>query len=109
MPNPSEAQIMREIQIAVSKMGHRVLRNNSGLFELKDGRRMRTGLGVGSSDLVGVLAGSGRILCIEVKRYGGKPTEEQISFITMINRMGGVAFIAHSVEEAIQEIERRTK
>ena len=94
-----ESDIQRKIMIEVSKLGHRVFRNNTGLFTLDDGRKVRTGLCVGSSDLVG-WTNTGRFLAIEVKTPTGKPTQEQVNFLEQVNKSGGIAFIARSPEEA---------
>src|SRR5690242_9737335 len=53
----------------------------------------------GVSDIIGCIPTSGRFLAIEVKRPGGKLTQEQQQFIDMISGAGGLAFVAHSVEE----------
>ena len=98
-----EADIMRLIMIEVSKHGHRVFRNNSGLVTLSDGRKMRFGLLVGSCDLIGYTS-SGRFLGIEVKIPGKNAEKEQIQFINNVNNSGGIAFVAHSPEEAIQKL-----
>lgn len=101
----SETKLMREIQIAVSELGHRVFRNNSGLFTTDTGKRIRTGLGVGSSDLCGWMGdGTARFLAIEVKTSKGKPTDEQMAFIEAVKKAGGVAFIARSVDEAVRTL-----
>lgn len=99
----TESEIMKQIQLAVSKTGHKVFRNNVGMFETIDGRRIRTGLCTGSSDLIGFTS-SGRFLAIEVKYGYGKPTEEQTAFIDTVNKSGGVAFIARSVDEALEKL-----
>ncbi len=100
-----EVTLMREIQIAVSKAGHRVFRNNQGFFLTQDGRKIRTGLVNGSADLVGWLGdGSGRFLAIEVKTDKGRPSKEQINFIQAVNRAGGLGMIVHSVEEALAHL-----
>lgn len=52
----------------------------------------------GVSDILGVLP-NGRALAIEVKRPGGKPTEAQQLFLHEVNRAGGLAFTASSVDE----------
>lgn len=107
----NETTILKQIQIAVSKAGHRCFRNNQGFFE-RDGRKIRTGLGVGSSDLVGWIGGDGpnrgKFLAIEVKRPGGKATEQQIAFIAAVHRAGGVAFICYSVDEALFYLKQAT-
>jgi hypothetical protein len=59
----------------------------------------------GVPDIVGILPGGGRILAIEVKRPGGKASEAQAKFIESINKSGGVAFVASSVEEVALKLE----
>jgi hypothetical protein len=54
----------------------------------------------GTSDIIGCL-NDGRFLAIEVKSKTGKPTKEQIEFIEKINSLGGLAFIAHSVDDVM--------
>lgn len=62
---------------------------------------IRTGLCVGSADLIGMLAPQGRFLALEVKRPGEKPTREQELFLELVRKSGGVAAVVHSVEEAL--------
>lgn len=53
----------------------------------------------GSSDILGILD-DGRFLAIEVKRPGKEPTEVQREFLENINKNGGLAFVAYSVDDA---------
>jgi hypothetical protein len=102
---------MRSIQLEAPGLvpGLRLFRNNVGVAELKDGRRLRYGLAVGSSDLVGwvpvtvrpehvgtVLA---RFLAVEVKSATGRPTAEQLNFLDAVRQAGGIATIARSTED----------
>lgn len=53
----------------------------------------------GVADILGVLPG-GCMLAIEVKAPKGKPpTPEQVEFLELIKRKGGLAFVARSVED----------
>lgn len=61
--------------------------------------RALPGLGVGSSDLIGVLAPSGRMLAIEVKTGGAVESPRQHAFAELVRRRGGFATVVHSVEE----------
>ncbi len=54
----------------------------------------------GISDILGQLR-DGRILAVEVKVPGKTPTEKQWDFIDTVNRFGGVAGWADSVESAL--------
>lgn len=96
----TEADIMRDIQLALTRCGARVFRNNVGVWKLEDGRRVRTGLCKGSSDLVG-WTHTGRFLALEIKRPGRmRVTKEQQAFIDAVNQRGGLAFVARSAGEA---------
>ncbi len=95
----SESEILQAIRLEMGKMNDVLIFRNSvgGLYD-KNGRFVRYGLGVGSSDLIGLFRG--RFLAIEVKRPGGKRSPEQINFIEVIRRAGGLAGFAESVEQA---------
>lgn len=111
----SESALMREIMLAVSKTGARVFRNNTGtgwvghrhpcsgphMVSLSNPRPLHAGLCVGSSDLIGWTV-NGRFLAIEVKTAKGRTVQEQVAFISAVRHAGGVAFIARSVEEALE-------
>ncbi len=57
----------------------------------------------GTSDIIGVY--QGRILCIEVKSATGKVSPEQQAFINKINSVGGIAFVARSLEEVMKNLQ----
>ena len=103
----SEARIMSEIVVALSKEGARLFRNQAGTYELKDGRYLSSGLCDGASDLVG-WSKDGRFLAVEVKAPGSHTDPErlkkQIRFIEAVNKAGGIGFFAESVEEAIYRL-----
>lgn len=103
----SETDLQRQIQIAASRRGYRLLRNQVGLawfgvpcYDCSQRlRRVRTGLGVGSSDLIGWKVGTGRFTGFEVKTATGRATEEQLAFIAQVLKDGGDARIVRSVDE----------
>ena len=95
----SESTLYNEIRMALAPLGARVFRNNVGLFDTRDGRKVRTGLCVGSSDLIGWTR-DGRFLAIEVKAPGRAPTPEQANFLREVASAGGVAFVAYSADDA---------
>jgi len=94
--------IMPEIQCALSREGARVFRNNVGLFTTIDGRKVRTGLCVGSADLIGWY--KGRFLACEVKVPGKKPKPHQQNFLDQVNLSGGIGFYATSAEESVDKL-----
>lgn len=52
----------------------------------------------GTSDILGVLK-DGRMLAIEVKTDKGKLTDDQKAFLYRVNKQGGLAFVARSIDE----------
>lgn len=58
---------------------------------------------IGTFDIVGVMKG-GRFLGIEVKKPKGKVSDKQKVWMDEVNKLGGKAFVAHSVEEVVNEL-----
>jgi hypothetical protein len=54
---------------------------------------------VGSGDLFAVK--DGKFLSVEVKKPKGKPTENQLLWLEDVRLHGGLAVIAHSVQEVV--------
>lgn len=109
-----ETVVMRKIMIALSEAGHKVWRNETGQFWTgkpihRDGKTVTltnaamipVGLCVGSSDLIGIQSGTGRLFALEVKTSNGRTTKEQKSFIQTVIDAGGIAGVVRSVEDAI--------
>jgi len=124
----TESDIMRRIQVKLSSVGARLFRNNTGLawqgkvqrfpetryievhptdIVIRNARPVHFGLCDGSSDLVGWTK-DGRFCAVESKNTT-KPTQEQVNFIGAVNWSGGVGFIAHSPEEALQKYLQATE
>lgn len=114
----TEVDLMRQIQVAASRAGHRLFRNNTaqgwvgkfasmdtdGTVTLRVARVLHAGLCVGSSDLIGWTR-LGRFLAIEVKMPGGHRTAEQKQFIAAVVAAGGLAGFAESVDQAMEIID----
>jgi len=82
-----------------------VWRNNSGA--LKDETKRPVFFGkVGSSDILGLLPG-GRFICVECKSKKGKLSEKQKDFLAEVERLGGLAIVARSVDDVIEAVESR--
>jgi len=77
-------------------------RNNSGAYKTDGGRWIKYGR-VGSADIIGVLEG-GQFLAIECKSEKGKLTEHQKLFLANIKANGGVAFVARSIQDVVDNI-----
>jgi len=103
----TEAQIQHSIlQYLGTVRGGYFWRNNSGAVKTQyKGRSgfLRFGK-VGSADIIGVLRG--RFVAIEVKGRKGKVSDEQRDFITNIDRCGGYAIIARSLDDVIALVDR---
>lgn len=56
----------------------------------------------GVPDILGIF--QGRLLGIEVKTAAGKPSPDQERFIQNINDAGGIAFVARSVDDVIENL-----
>jgi hypothetical protein len=96
----TETDIQNKIRLELSKYGI-VVRLQSGNYELKDGRRIVCGV-KGLPDLLFI--GENKIAFVEVKNINGKPSKEQLNFISAVHKLGHRAGIAHSVEEALEII-----
>lgn len=94
----TETDLMNLIRIELSKYGV-VIRQNTGNFELKDGRRIMCGV-KGLSDLLFI--GANRVAFIEVKTEHGRPSQEQLNFINRVKALGHSAGIARSVDDALR-------
>ena len=106
-----EAIIQQNVRLAMSEAGAVMFRNQVGATHTFDGRLIRFGLCIGSSDLIGWTPVTitpdmvGRTIAVftacEVKRPGGKATEDQLNFISAVQRAGGFAGIARTPDEAV--------
>ena len=96
----TEADLMRQIMVALSADGHFVARANVGLFFTADGRPVKTGLPKGFSDLFGHRQADCHAFYLEVKTATGRATKEQLAFIAAMKKRGAIAAIVRSVEDA---------
>jgi hypothetical protein len=104
----TEAQIQARVLLTLGRRPDvRLFRNNVGAYKDATGTLRRFGLLVGSADLIGWVVVDGRaiFLSVEIKTPKGKPSPEQETWLRNVRRMGGIAFIARSPEEAIAELE----
>ena len=110
-----ETPVQNRIREALSKIGVINWRNNVGGLYDRNGRFVRFGLCEGSSDTIGIhsvvitpeMVGKtvGVFVGGEVKAPDGKdPSDEQIKFRKFIDSCGGIAFIAYSVQEALEAV-----
>lgn len=98
-----EHEIQNRIRAAVAPYAV-IFRANVGHGYTPDGRHFSTGLPVGFSDLFGVRKSDGRAVFIEVKTMSGRASKEQKHFLSEMRKVGAIAGIARSPEEAIKLI-----
>jgi hypothetical protein len=98
----SEKELQGQILNALATLrGVDVWRQNTGMAKA-NGFRIRYGH-VGSGDISGLIRG-GRRLEIEVKTAKGIVSPEQEAFGARINGLGGLWFVARSVEDAVSVV-----
>lgn len=56
----------------------------------------------GVADIIGCI--NGRFLAIEVKRENGKLSDHQETFLENVRRSGGIAFVARSINDCIDNL-----
>lgn len=109
LPEPSEAAILDAIRRGL-RIHPKVAwfeRMNSGAHVAGEGptkRFIRFGF-VGCPDIIGQLV-DGRFLGIEVKRPSGRVSPHQAAFIQRAVEHGGVAFVARSVADVFDVLDR---
>lgn len=96
-PTTSEASIQKGVAAYLRLIGAVVIRVNGGGAKMGD-RFVRFTDTVGCPDLLFCLAG--RFCACECKKKGGRLRPEQAAVIDAINRAGGVAFVATSIDDA---------
>lgn len=96
----SETNVLNDCLIALSEAGHLVWRQNTGQLPDANGRPIKFGLCVGSSDIIG-LCSDGVFLAVEVKSAIGQPTDAQLRFLSAVRRSGGRAGVARSADDAL--------
>lgn len=125
-----ETEAQKKIRLALSAATPAVLfRNNTGMgwigrqvhktgtsITLEDCRPLHAGLTKGSSDLIGwtkveitpdmVGKTVAVFTAVECKASRGKASEEQVNFLNVVNKSGGIAGIAKNEQEAINLVNR---
>lgn len=105
----TEREVLKRVQLELSRSGCIVFRNNTGLVQDADGRHHRFGLCVGSSDIIGfrpiaitrahVGQQIAQFCAIECKSDTGRLTPEQRNFLAMVEAAGGLAVVARNEED----------
>ena len=99
----TESHLLQQIRQALNRTQRvRVVRNSVGVDEA---RGVRYGLGVGSSDLIGMLP-TGRVFALEIKTPTGRLRPEQKTWLTAVRRWGGFAAVARNIDDAMSALTR---
>lgn len=107
MKHELESDIQRAILDFLAYRGFVAVKYHSTVGVAREGRYVPIKTGVrGTSDIL-ACAPDGRFWAIEVKRHGGKVTNEQREYLDRINTAGGVGIIACGIDDVIREIARR--
>ena len=104
-----ENVVIAEVKEIIKATGIKLQRINTGCFVIGTGvnRRFIKTADTGTCDFEGY-DNTGRFVAIECKRpIGGRLSPAQKERIADINRKGGVAFVAHSGEEALKQLQER--
>ena len=99
---PLEADILRQCLDYLRLRGIPAWRQNQGGIRAtyRGRRRFVRFAGIeGISDILGLLPPSGRLLAVECKRPGGKPSPQQLAFLEQVRAAGGLAVVVHSLHE----------
>ena len=111
---PSGKPLEKDTLKAIMELLHRhpkvakVWRQNSGTFQKQYGSKthyIRANTAKGMSDIMGLLK-DGRTLCVECKSPTGKVLPHQQQFLDEINAAGGLAFVARSLNDVINQLGR---
>lgn len=106
MKAPTEQDLVRQCLRLLQLRGVFCWRNNTGVLRDARNRPVRFGA-VGSADILGVLRPDGRLLALELKRPGRKPTPPQEAWLEAVRQAGGVALVVTDVadlDRALKEL-----
>lgn len=97
--NHKQGQILE----LLGHLGFYAWRQNSGKVNI--GKRWLNLGNEGMSDILGFHRLTGRFIAIECKQQGERITDKQRDFLDTVERAGGIALIAYSVEDIASRLE----
>ena len=106
-PRTPEAAVLRACLDLLAMRNINAWRNNTGLAMLpgKGGKPQPVRFGrKGQADIIGYMP-DGRFLAVECKASDGKTTPEQDAFLENVQKAGGVAIVARSLDDLIVGLE----
>ena len=93
-----ERDLQNSIIELLNKKGHFVWKTVNRGFQLPSGAWMHSS-SIGVPDILGVQKNSGKLIGVEVKMPGRKPTPEQQEFLNRIASLGGIGLVAYSIDD----------
>jgi hypothetical protein len=100
-----EQVLDKNIMIWCGEHNYLCFHANVGSVKLADGRYFSTGLPKGFPDLL-IFKTNGEIAFCETKIHPRKPTQEQLHMIATLQERGFNAFVAYSLQEFIEQINK---
>lgn len=105
-----EALLQDTIRLALAEVPGLVLwRNNVGVGVVGHHQaKIRFGLSVGSSDLIGIVRmadGTGRFIALEVKTDKGRLSPAQRQWMELVRSLGGFAEVVRDPAQALDAVE----
>lgn len=77
---------------------------NVGIYKQSTGKYIPLPFGEkGISDILGCTK-EGKFLAIEVKKEGGRPSEEQKIFLSRVSQSGGLGILAYSLDDVTKHL-----
>ena len=106
MRKTTESDVLRDCLYYLKVGGILAWRtNNTGIYDPVK-KRFRAFQGLrGVSDILGILAPSGRLLAVETKGPTGRLTPEQKVFLDRVRAAGGLALVVRDVDELVKALE----
>jgi len=102
-----ENAIKKGIMATLSILGIKVWNTQSGMVKVK-GAYMHLAE-KNTSDIIGYLPYTGRILAIEAKKPDGLPTQGQIEFLAGVNKAHGVGLLVDDIDRFQKIMQRLIK
>lgn len=99
----SEADLQKSILDWLAYQKGQYWRQNTGAMPVEsNGKKRFIRFGVkGVADILGI-NDKGQFVAIEVKKKPNKPSQEQETFIQMVNYWGGIGIVAYSLDDVIK-------
>ena len=99
----NETKLVKAVIQYLQLRGHMAWRNNTGASRFQNApgspvRYVRFGKR-GASDVLGVERVTGRIIAVECKDKGEKPTPEQEQFLAGVRKRNGIGILAYSLDD----------